>query len=86
MDKAAVLLVRLTKNHPLPDGNKRAAWVTFRMFVEINGYTWRDFPTVDQSEELMIAIASGQRGEEWVSTWLASRLHHSDARDQSGSD
>jgi death-on-curing protein len=27
-DKAAVLLVRLTKNHPLLDGNKRAAWVT----------------------------------------------------------
>jgi len=26
-DKAAVLVVRLTKNHPLPDGNKRAACV-----------------------------------------------------------
>jgi Fic family protein len=28
VDKAAVLLVRLVKNHPLPDGNKRAAWVS----------------------------------------------------------
>jgi len=27
IDKAAVLVVRLAKNHPLPDGNKRAAWV-----------------------------------------------------------
>jgi death-on-curing protein len=27
-DKAAGLLVRLEKNHPLLDGNKRAAWVT----------------------------------------------------------
>ena len=27
VDKAAVLLVRLAKNHPLPDGNKRAAAV-----------------------------------------------------------
>lgn len=27
VDKAAVLVVRLTMNHPLPDGNKRAAWV-----------------------------------------------------------
>lgn len=26
IDKAAVLIVRLAKNHPLPDGNKRAAW------------------------------------------------------------
>jgi death-on-curing protein len=25
-DKAAVLVVRLAKNHPLLDGNKRAAW------------------------------------------------------------
>ena len=25
-DKAAVLIVRLAKNHALPDGNKRAAW------------------------------------------------------------
>ena len=25
VDKAAVLLVRLAKNHPLPDGNKRVA-------------------------------------------------------------
>ena len=27
VDKAAVLLVRLAKNHPLPDGNKRALGV-----------------------------------------------------------
>lgn len=25
VDKSAVLVVRLAKNHPLPDGNKRAA-------------------------------------------------------------
>jgi death-on-curing protein len=35
--KGAVLVVRLTRNHPLPDGNKRAAWVALRLFVEING-------------------------------------------------
>ena len=34
IDKAAVLLVRLAKNHPLLDGNKRAAWVILRLFVE----------------------------------------------------
>jgi len=30
VDKAAVLMVRLAKNHPLPDGNKRVAWVALR--------------------------------------------------------
>ncbi len=27
-EKAAVLCVRLALNHPLPDGNKRLAWIT----------------------------------------------------------
>jgi len=40
VDKAAVLIVRLAKNHPMPDGNKRAAWVALRVFIEINGWTW----------------------------------------------
>jgi death-on-curing protein len=35
VDKAAVLLVRLAKNHPLLDGNKRAAWVTLRLFIDM---------------------------------------------------
>ncbi len=42
VDKAAVLIVRLAKNHPLPDGNKRVAWVALRMFIEINGWSWSD--------------------------------------------
>ena len=31
VDKAAVLIVRLARNHALPDGNKRAAWVALRL-------------------------------------------------------
>ena len=40
VDKAAVLLERLARNHPLPDGNKRAAWVALRVFIEVNEWTW----------------------------------------------
>lgn len=47
VDKAAVLLVRLARNHPLPDGNKRAAWVSLRLFVEINDWIWEPH-TVDR--------------------------------------
>jgi death-on-curing protein len=32
LDKAAVLCVRIARNHPLPDGNKRLAWVTMVVF------------------------------------------------------
>jgi death-on-curing protein len=33
VDKAAVLIVRLAKNHSLRDGNKRTVWVALRLFV-----------------------------------------------------
>jgi hypothetical protein len=36
IDKAAVLIARLARNHPLPDGNKRAAWVALRPFTAVN--------------------------------------------------
>jgi death-on-curing protein len=59
VDKAAVLLERLARNHPLPDGNKRAAWVTLRVFVEINDWTWQPYP-VDEAERAVLAIAAGE--------------------------
>jgi death-on-curing protein len=59
VDKAAVLLVRLAKNHPLLDGNKRAAWVTLRLFIDMNGWSWNPYPSVDDSEHAVLAVASG---------------------------
>ena len=37
IDKAVVLTCRLSRNHPLPDGNKRAAWMALVMFLDLNG-------------------------------------------------
>ena len=39
-DKAAVLTCRLAWNHPLPDGNKRAAWASLLLFIDLNGGHW----------------------------------------------
>ncbi len=64
MDNAAVLIVRLAKNHPLPDGNKRAAWVSLRLFVEINGWRWRATPSVDDAEGAVLAIAASEWDEQ----------------------
>jgi len=44
-DKAAVLNCRLAWNHPLPDGNKRAAWAALVMFIDLNGGQWNPRPT-----------------------------------------
>jgi death-on-curing protein len=51
----AVLVVHLAKNHPLPDGNKRSAWVALRFFITINDWTWRTTPTVDDAEQAVLA-------------------------------
>lgn len=74
VDKAAVLVVRLTMNHPLIDGNKRAAWVGLRLFVEVNGWSWDPSPSVDESERAMLAIASGDWSEGQAAAWLRERL------------
>ena len=36
---------RLAWNHPLPDGNKRAAWATLLMFIDLNGGSLGSRPT-----------------------------------------
>lgn len=74
IDKAAVLVVRLAKNHPLPDGNKRAAWVALRLFIEINDWTWLSTPTIDDAEQAVLAIAADTWSQDDASTWLRRHL------------
>ncbi len=49
-DKAAVLACRLEWNHPLPDGNKRAAWACLVLFIDLNDGSWNhERPDTDTS-------------------------------------
>lgn len=78
-DKAAVLVCRLAWNHPLPDGNKRAAWVALVMFIDLNEGIWEpDPPDVDEAEAAMQAIAAGEVDEAWVARWLRERIRFPD--------
>lgn len=75
LDKAAVLVSRLARNHPLPDGNKRAAWLSLTMFVDLNSGTWQlDPPDVDNAEAMMLAVAAGEVDEDWIAEWLKDRV------------
>ena len=74
VDKAAVLMVRLAKNHPLPDGNKRAAWVALRVFIELNGWSWSNYPLVEEAEHAVLAVASGEWDQAAVASWLNDRI------------
>lgn len=74
-DKAAVLICRLAWNHPLPDGNKRAAWAALVMFIDLNGGSWApDPPDVDDAEHMVLAIAAGEVDEHRVAIWLRDRI------------
>jgi death-on-curing protein len=81
VDKAAVLLVRLARNHPLPDGNKRAAWVSLRLFVDINGWVWEPKPSIDDAEAAVLAVAAGQWDEAATAEWLRTHLRRADEGD-----
>jgi death-on-curing protein len=75
IDKAAVLTCRLAWNHPLPDGNKRAAWASLVMFLDLNGPTWAPGqPDVDQAEAAMLAVAAHEVDEDWLAAWLRERV------------
>ncbi len=75
-DKAAVLCWRLARNHPLPDGNKRAAWAALVMFLDLNGGTWDpDPPDVDDAEQTMLAVAAGEIDERALAEWLRTRVN-----------
>lgn len=71
--KAAVVCARLTWNHPLPDGNKRAAWVSLREFCARNGF--RLVPnSVDDAVSTMEALAAHQIDEAQLASWIETRI------------
>ncbi len=75
IDKAAVLTCRLAWNHPLPDGNKRAAWAALVLFLDLNGIVWSpDPPDVDEAEQAMLAVAAHEVDESWIADWLRQRV------------
>ena len=59
-----VLVVRPAKNHPLPDGNKRAAGLPAGCSVDLNGWSWHPKPEIGDAEQAVLAIASGEWDEE----------------------
>lgn len=78
-DKVAVSACRLSWNHPLPDGNKRSAWASLILFIDLNGGWWDpDPPDVDDAERAMLDVASGLVDEPWLAGWLRERVRFAD--------
>jgi prophage maintenance system killer protein len=54
--------------------NKRAAWVTLRVFVEMNDWVWAPYPDVNEAEQAVLAVASSAWDEEERAEWLRGLL------------
>ncbi len=67
---AAAYAFGLAKNHPFLDGNKRTAFVVYRLFLKWNGLEI-DAPKTDRYLWLL-GLASGDHTEESFTAWLRS--------------
>jgi death-on-curing protein len=77
VDKAAVLCVRLARNHPLPDGNKRVAYLALVEFLARNGVEWAP-PSVDETVAVIEGVAAGRVTESELADWLRASQRRSD--------
>ncbi len=69
--KAGLLAARLTKNHPLPDGNKRVAWLAMIEFVERNDHRLVQ-PDVDDAVGRAIGIRQDSLPGVTIAAWKTS--------------
>lgn len=72
IEKAAVLVEHLARNHPLPDGNKRAAFLSVWIFMGLND---RPFLSEDADTDVPMVnqIAAGEATPNEIVSWLEER-------------
>src|SRR5262249_51531434 len=71
-DKAAALCYSLILNHPFLDGNKRVGHAAMETFLMLNGHELQ--ASVDESERLILDVASGFVTREQLVEWLKAHL------------
>ena len=70
--KAAALGHSLISNHPFIDGNKRVGHAAMEVMLLLNGY--EIVASVDQQEEVIIAVASGTMSRDEFASWIEQRV------------
>jgi death-on-curing protein len=72
VEQAAVLLEHLARNHPLPDANKRAAFLLIARFLDANGLAWGR-PNVAIDVGVVERVAAGDTTHDEVVDWIRER-------------
>jgi len=68
---AAAYAHGLATGHPFHDGNKRIAFVTMAVFLELNGVELRAAET--EVVTAMLGLAAGELSEEELAAWVRAR-------------
>ena len=71
-DKAAALGFSIVMNHPFVDGNKRTGHAAMETFLVLNGLEIS--ASVDEQEQVILALASGNSGRESFVEWLKQHI------------
>lgn len=71
--KVAVLGYRLLRNHPLPDGNKRCAFLAMIEMVERNGLRW-EVVDEDDTVKSIESAAAGDIDEATFAEWVGRQI------------
>jgi death-on-curing protein len=62
----------LAASHPFLDGNKRVAFVTMAVFLELNGVELR--APEHEVVTVMLGLGAGKLNEDELAAWLKSRM------------
>jgi death-on-curing protein len=71
-EKAVALGFSIIQNHPFVDGNKRVGHASMETFLVLNGHELR--ASIDESQRVVIEVASGKCGREQFLRWVQERL------------
>ncbi len=78
MEKAAVLMDGLTRNHPFIDGNKRISISTAVLFLQVNGY--RLSATNPALEQFAIYVTTIKPGIDMIADWFRNKTVRTKSR------
>lgn len=73
LDKAVVLLESVASAHGFFEGNKRTAWYSFVVFLDLNGICL-DEKTSGYQDQLMVDLVTRVIGRDDVKLWLLEQL------------
>jgi len=72
VEKASALSFSLIQNHPFVDGNKRTGHAAMEVFLILNGFEIE--ARVDEQEQVILQLASGELKREEFTEWLRAKI------------